>query len=84
LLDQLADKQREAGGARFSLAQHISEHIKGPDMRGDVGIEVAVERSMADMEGLLGANGKYWRAQHPVTFMRAFDRFQQRLIQSFA
>ncbi|SFL47982.1 hypothetical protein [Azotobacter beijerinckii] len=83
LLDQLAAKQREAGGARFSMAQHISEHIKELDMRGDVGIEVTVERSIADMEGLLGANGKYWRAQHPVTFMRAFDRFQQRLIQSF-
>jgi len=83
-LDQLAAKQHEAGGARFSLAQHISEQIRGPDMRGDVGIEVAVERSLADMEGLLRDNAKHRRAQHPVTFMRAFDRFQQRLIQSFA
>lgn len=83
-LDQLEAKKREAKGANFSLAQHISEQIEGTDIRGDVGIELAVERSMADMEGLLGANRKYWKAQHPLTFMRAFDRFQQRLIQSFA
>jgi hypothetical protein len=82
-LDQLAAKKIEAGGARFSLAQHISEHIQGADIRGDVGMEDTVVGLMADMESLIVSNATYWRAQHPVTFMRAFDRFQQRLLRSY-
>jgi hypothetical protein len=83
-LDQLAVKQREAGGARFSLAQHISEQITGPHMRGDIGIEETVERSLTDMNRLLLGNSRYRRSQHPIDFVRAFGLFRQRLARSFS
>lgn len=83
LLDELDAKQKEAGGVRFSFSQHINEQVAG-QVQGVVGVFDTVEQSQQEMSDLLNGNSRYWRGQHPVSFMRAYDRFKQRLIRSFS
>lgn len=82
LLDELEAKQNEPGGVRFSFSQHIDERLAA-EVFGPVGMHDAVEQSHKEMNDLLQSNMNYWKAQHPVTFMRAYDRFKQRVIRCF-
>lgn len=83
LLDMLDAKQHQPGGARLSLSHHIREHVAF-EVQGTVGINAVVAESQAEVEHLLSANSRYWKFQHPLTFMLAYDRFKQRLVRSVA
>ncbi|SDZ44858.1 hypothetical protein [Pseudomonas sp. NFIX28] len=82
LFRDVEEAEKQPGGSRFSLSQHINEKV-GPDVIGAVGIGSTLEKTHDEMQELLGGNKRYWTSQHPVTYMRAFSRFRDQLLQSF-
>lgn len=81
-LDELERKQQKAGGMRFSLSQHIDEHI-GAEVFGPVGAHDAAAQSEKEMNSLLQQNMAFRRSQHVVAFMDGFNQFKQRLAMAF-
>ncbi|AZC59928.1 hypothetical protein [Pseudomonas chlororaphis] len=82
LFRDVEEAERQPGGSRFSLSQHINERV-GPEVIGAVGFGGTLEKTNGEMQELLGGNKCYWKSQHPVSYMRAFSRFRDKLLQRF-